>query len=194
MKSYEAYRRNKLESGHLYQDFVVDVLFRTIGLVVVQYASRAYQIAVGESRTGIEIKHDEKFATTGNLWIEIAEKARPREGDYVPAGIERSDNTWLYVIGDYNTIFAIPKAFLRRLAATGRYPIRENGTFTSRGFLLPERDARTYAAFVLTPNAQEQVAKVVGGLEALGRVLHQAVLSNPAQMSLLGIGVDEATA
>lgn len=179
---YEAYRSNKIESGLRYQDFVIDLLFQTIGLVVVQYASRMYQIAIGESRTGVEIKHDEKYASTGNLWIEVAEKARPRGGDYFPSGICRDDNSWFYVIGNYDVVFGFPKQTLLLLRAMEqKYPIRENGTHTSQGFLLRDDVARRLAAFVLTPKAEHKISKAVGDLQELGRQLHRAVLANPAQ-------------
>ena len=184
MNPYDAYRANKIESGLLFQDFVVDVLLQTLGFAVVTYSSRAYQHTVGESRTGVEIKHDERFADTGNLWIEVAEKARPRPGEYVRSGIRRDDNTWLYVIGNYNILFLFPKLFLQALQESGRYPIRENLTRTSKGFLLPEHHARRYAACILEPNAECKVVKLVGNLESLGRALHEAALANPAQGSL----------
>ena len=41
-KAYQQYRKTKIESGLLYQDFVVDVAWQTIGLAIVQYASKAY--------------------------------------------------------------------------------------------------------------------------------------------------------
>jgi len=98
--TYDQYRQAQIADGELYQDFIVDVLFEHLGLAVVQYTSKAYQYAVGESRTGVEIKHDKRYADTGNLYIETAEKAMPRPGPYVPSGIWRTDNAWLYVIGD----------------------------------------------------------------------------------------------
>ena len=150
-QDYRTYRANKIESALLYQDFVIDLLFDTVGLVVVQYASRAYQYAKGESRTGVEIKHDEKYQQTRNLWIEVSEKAHPRLGDYAPSGVYRQDNAWLYVIGDYETVFGFPKRLLQALARSDRYPLLENGTKTSKGFLLPDADAQRYAAFVLRP-------------------------------------------
>jgi hypothetical protein len=183
--SYEAYRNNKIESGLRYQDFAIDLLYQTIGLVVVQYASRMYQISIGESRTGVEIKHDEKYATTGNLWIEVAEKARPRDGDYFPSGICRDDNSWFYVIGNYDIVFGFQKTLLLALRTQAqKYPIRENKTRTSQGFLLRDEVARRCAAFVLTPNAEQKISKAIGDLHELGRQLHQAVLVNPAQRSL----------
>jgi hypothetical protein len=186
---YADYYRVKLESGQLYQDFIVDLLLHTLGLAVVQYASRTYQITVGESRTGVEIKHDEKYAHTGNLWIEVAEKARPRAGAFVPSGIDRGDNSWLYVIGNYDTVFGFPKTYLRALKEAGRYRVRENLTHTSIGYLLPSQDAHKYAAFVLTPNAATTIAKAAD-LAQLGRVLHAAAKAHPAQGSLFGLFED----
>jgi hypothetical protein len=148
---YEKYRQAKTEDGLRYQDFVVDLLCREMGFAVIQYVSRPYQYAVGESRTGVEIKLDEKYVTTRNLWIEVGEKARPRPGDYSPSGIDRPDNTWLYVIGDYSTVYAFPTRLLR--AVRPRYQVIPNNRRTSIGFLLPEAHARKYAAFILSPGA-----------------------------------------
>lgn len=189
--SYQAYRANKIESGLLYQDFVVDCLLQIVGLAVVQYSSRFYQTQVGESRTGVEIKHDELYAKTGNLWIECAEKAVPRAGDYAQSGINRADNSWLYVIGNYDIIFAFQKRLLQAIATSKKYHHLENKTKTSVGFLLPNADARKYAAFILTPNAEEKVAKAIVDLQDLGRTLHAAALSNPAQGTLFDVDAQE---
>jgi len=181
-KHYEEYRANKIESGLLYQDFIVDLMLQVLRFPVTIYSSRLYQTTVGEGPAGVEIKHDEKYATTGNLWIEVAEKARPREGAYVPAGICRDDNSWLYIIGDYDTVFVFTKVLLQAFAA--RYEIRENKTRTSQGYLLPDDIARRSAARVLAPKAQQKILIAVGNLHELGRHLHRAALANPAQRSL----------
>lgn len=172
--SYAEYYKAKLDGAKLYQDFVVDAAWNLLGLAIVQYASEVYQRTVGESRTGVEIKHDEKFGKTRNLWIEVAEKARPRDGPYVASGIYRNDNTWLYCIGDYDTIFFFPKTILRLLHASERWSVLENNTRTSEGFLLREHEAEKYAAAILRPNAADAVGKVVGNIAALGELLHDA--------------------
>jgi len=172
--SYGEYYKAKLDGAKIFQDFVVDAAWNLLGLAIVQYSSEVYQRIVGESRTGVEIKYDQKFGKTRNLWIEVAEKARPREGPYVPSGIYRQDNSWLYSIGDYDTIFFFPKVLLRALHASGRWPVVENNTRTSEGFLLREVEAEKYAAVILRPNASEAVGKVVGDLAALGELLHDA--------------------
>lgn len=184
--SYEDYRRTQIEDGRLYQDFVVDVAWKA-GLVFAQYSSRAYQIAVGESRGGIEIKHDKRFKETGNLCIETAEKARPRPGPYATSGIYRDDH-WLYAIGDYDIIFLFPSKFLRALhTAPGnvdglRY--RRYQTDTSQGFLIPEADARKYAAKILQPNASGTVDQLTNDLEALARELYALANATPSQLTL----------
>jgi hypothetical protein len=173
-REYERYRKNKIESGQLYQDFVVDCCWSLLGLAVVQYTSKLYQHQVGESKTGLEIKNDEQFRTTGNLYIELSEKARPRPGTYAASGINRGDNTWLYAIGDYDTIFIFPKTLLLMLRTTGRYREVENKTKTSNGMLLPVGDATKYAAQILHPNATEKIGKAITDLQSLGRELHEA--------------------
>jgi hypothetical protein len=87
-EDYAAYYRARLEIALIHQDFVVDLAHKA-GLVIQQYASKAYQLGVGETLTGVEIKHDEQFARTGNLWIETAENATQRDGPYAASGIYR---------------------------------------------------------------------------------------------------------
>ena len=177
--SYQEYRAKQIQSGALYQDFITDLFASAVGIPISVYGSKQYQYAVGESRQGVEIKHDKKYALTGNLWIELGEKAAPRPGDYAESGINRSDNTWLYVIGDYDIVFVFPKNVLRLVAT--RYKRRENNTATSVGYLLPDVDARKYAALVLTPNKGKVVEKFNGDLEAACRELHAAVTDKAGQ-------------
>ena len=54
-----------------------------MGLVVLQ--SREDQLK-GETKAGIEIKFDDKCETTGNLYIETAEKTNPNDAEFRPSG------------------------------------------------------------------------------------------------------------
>lgn len=172
----QQYYKNKLESGLLYQDFVIDCCWSLLGLAVVTYSSKTYQQMVGESKTGVEIKHDEKYAKSTNLYMETAEKASIRGGAFVPSGIERADNTWLYVIGDYDTVFIFSKRFLQALKRSGKYGIFTIPMGTSQGFLLPHDDAEKYAAQILYPNAEKKLGKQTRDLHSCGRDLHEAVI------------------
>jgi hypothetical protein len=184
MTAYDEYRKNKIESGLIYQDFIVDLMLQVLRFPVTTYSSRFYQATVGEGPAGVEIKHDEQFARTGNLWIEVAEKASPRPGDYVPSGIWRDDNSWLYIIGNYDLVFVFSKLLLQGFAATGRYPILENRFGTSRGFLLPGYVAHCSAVRVIAPKAEQKIISAVGDLHELGRHLHRVLLANRAQRTL----------
>jgi hypothetical protein len=189
--AYEKYRTTKIESGKLFQDFVVDSCWNLLGLAIVQYSSQVYQQTIGESKTGAEIKHDEQFAKTENLWIEIAEKARPRPGDHVASGIYRNDNTWLYIIGNYDTLYIFQKTLLKLLHQSGKWRILENNTKTSRGFLLSKADAERYAAAILQPRAATRISKVIGDISKLGRELHEMARRDLAQLDLFVLDRDE---
>jgi len=149
--NYDEYRRQMTDEAGKYEDFVYTQLFHQLGVCLVPYKSRFYQINAGENGGGVEIKYDQQWATTGNLWIEIEEKAKPRNGDYVPAGIHKKELPWLYVIGDYSRIYVFATRCLQRLRLTNKYPIKENGTKTSKGFLIDTRTAELTAAAVLFP-------------------------------------------
>lgn len=141
--SQEAYKNGyyaeKLEQGLQFQDVMTRELYLR-GIVVVGYASRAYQIKHGENMLGAEIKRDGNFRETGNLYIEVAEKSHPDRPKYIPSGIHREDNSWLFVIGDEVTAWIFPINYLRKLQS--RY--HEVTLPTSIGFLMPVSEADKY--------------------------------------------------
>ena len=148
MNNYAEYYKDQLTDAQEFQDFVAEKLYQ-IGLPLFNYTSKKYQYEHGENKLGVEIKFDKKFQATGNLWIELAEKSSPAKVSYINSGIQRNDNTWLYLIGNYQTIFIFAKSLLFQLSRMEKYKIIENNHKTSRGFLLPEKDAQKYAAKVL---------------------------------------------
>ena len=148
MNNYKEYYKEKLEEGLEYQDFVSEVLYK-IGIPLFSYNSKKYQIKHGENKLGIEIKFDNKSAETGNIYIEIAEKSNPANANFVLSGIYRNDNTWLYVIGNYKKVFIFSKTILKLLHKGNRY--KNVQTDTSRGFLLPLKDAEKYASKIINP-------------------------------------------
>lgn len=133
------YYGKKLEQGLEFQDIVTRALYQR-GIVVVGYASRHFQIAQGENMLGAEIKRDGRMRETGNIYIEMAEKAHPDNAAYVPSGIHRADNSWLFVIGDDQTIFIFSTKYLRMLQP--KFPTVEKPT--SRGFLMTLAEAKKY--------------------------------------------------
>lgn len=131
----------QLEEAAKYQDFITDELLKR-GIVLNQYASREYQQKVGESASGIEIKYDKRMAETGNVYIEVAEKSNPSLPDYSNSGVYRNDNTWLYLIGNYENALLFSKNQLCQCIESNEAWRSQKGityreTPTSRGYTFP---------------------------------------------------------
>ena len=137
-------RPTLFEEALKFQDFVTDLLLKELGLVVSAYSSRYYQYNFGESRQGIEIKLDMRMSDTGNISIEVAEKSRASIEHWTPSGIMRDDNTWLYIQGNYNTIYIFGKKFLRQLYEARYINSVRDAKSTLRAFLMPRTEADKY--------------------------------------------------
>ena len=135
------YYNTQLQVGLEFQDLLTRELYLR-GIVVVGFSSRKYQNQVGENMLGAEIKRDGNFRKTGNLYIEVAEKAHPKNKTYVPSGVMREDNSWLFVIGDERSAYIFPTKYLRLLSEQKSW--REVRKVTSIGKLMPISDAERY--------------------------------------------------
>lgn len=145
--SYENYYQECYRKASEYQDFVTNQLLKH-GIIITNYTSKKYQYEKGENGQGIEIKYDQKLEETGNLYIEIAEKSNPNKPNYSPSGLYRSDNTWLFLIGNYEKLFFFGKKTLKReLSRANEY--KKIITATSKGFLMPEYRAKMFAERIL---------------------------------------------
>ena len=134
LEGYTDYYREKFEEGMEYQDFAMEVLLEKMGIPISCYSSKKYQHSKGENKQGIEIKNDLKYAETGNLFIETAEKTKAENANFIKSGIYRDDNSWLYLIGDYKTIFIFGIETLKGIHKTKK--CKEVEIPTSQGFLL----------------------------------------------------------
>lgn len=137
------YYQDKLQQGLEFQDIVTQALYQR-GIVVVGYSSRRFQNDKGENMLGAEIKRDGKFRETGNLYIETAEKAHPDRPIYVPSGIHREDNSWLYVIGDEKTVYIFSTKYMRLLEMSKEKNYKRVEKPTSQGWLMPLSEADKY--------------------------------------------------
>ena len=144
----------KLEEGQEFEDFVYNLLYKE-GIPVVGFNSQKYQFAKGENMAGIEIKHDKIYEKTGNIYIETAEKRYPDNPEYEPSGINRGDNSWLYLIGDYNIIYIFPVKYLKMWQNTDRFVRKE--IETSQGYLIPKNVAEKGAIKILKPNHTNRI-------------------------------------
>jgi len=139
------------EKGTAFETFVVAQLAR-FGYEVGLYETTHEQFTIGESRMGLEIKFDDQFAQTGNVYFEMAEKTRAQNRAFVPAGICRADNSLLYGIGNRAEFFVFGKRTLQRVHEAfdrGLVPALKDyakrSTPTSQGFTLRRWLATAYA-------------------------------------------------
>ena len=142
------YYDNQREKGEEYQDYVCDQLRKgDHGIYIQCFSSKRYQWERGESAQGVEIKYDERSEKSPNLFIEYDEKTNADNDEFVPSGIMRDDNTWLYLIGNYNEAFLFSKKQLRNvfhnIGAYEKHGIRTamSSTKTSHGMLVPKQYA-----------------------------------------------------
>ena len=131
-----------LQVGAEFLDFVLETLQKR-GMYLQPFTSKKYQYRRGESFQGWEVKLDEPFMRTGRLSIEIAEKTKATNSLWVPSGIYRSDNTWLYIQGNYDCFYIFIKKHLVKLHKLNKYEEAEaHGTV--KKFYLPISDADRY--------------------------------------------------
>jgi len=136
------YYKEMMQKGFEFQDFIADKLIESIGISLTSYSSKLYQEKKGENRQGFELKFDDRYKTTGNIYIETAEKSNENNPNFVLSGIYRSDNTWLYLIGNYEELFIFSKKHLILIHKSNKYKNVE--TKTSQGFLIPKDVCEKY--------------------------------------------------
>jgi hypothetical protein len=139
------YYTDKLAEGQKFEEYIKKVFFERF-TIYLDFTGKENQIKIGETLQGIEVKFDNKYKETGNVYIEVAEKTNPDNPEYVKSGIYREDNTWLYVIGDYQTLYMFSKKHLKLLKDKCQSVI----TPTSMGFLVPEELAKKECIIDLT--------------------------------------------
>lgn len=147
-------------SGKRYEKHIKGILIKEVKISLDIFESPQDQIHKGESEQGFEIKLDRRISDTKNLSIEIAEKSRADNWNYIPSGIFREDNTWFYVQGNYDIVLIFSKKRLQQLSHD--YPV---DTFpTIQRFLIPLETAKQEAIKIipLTDKGKELLSNAKG--------------------------------
>lgn len=144
---------DSFEVGNEFQDFVCIELAKQ-SIILQNINSKKFQFNVGENLQGFEIKYDSRCTgdmgtnPTGRLSIEIAEKTNGTNINYVPSGIYRNDNSWLYIQGNYMNFWIFSKKILQGLHRSGRYETHRLATIEK--YYLPIEDADKYCSLKVT--------------------------------------------
>jgi len=143
------YYEKSYASGKEFEKFATFLLLAVYYLPINVFKDAKSQMEIGESKQGFEFKRDLQFYKTGNIFIKTKTRSNPGE-PYRNSGIYKGDNSWVYVIGDFKTIFAFGINFLKLLHKTKRYrEIIGGRRNTVCGFLIPEKDAIKYCEIYL---------------------------------------------
>jgi hypothetical protein len=140
---------DSLEIGNEFQDFVCIKLAKE-SIILQNINSKKFQYETGENLQGFEIKYDARCTgdkgtiPTNQLSIEISEKTKDSNLNYIASGIYRNDNSWLYIQGNYMMFWIFSKRILKLLHKSGRY--KEHELPTVKKFYLPITDADKYCA------------------------------------------------
>ena len=144
---------DSFEIGNTFQDFVCIELAKQ-HIILQNINSKKFQFEIGENLQGFEIKYDARCTgdrgtiATNRLSIEIAEKTNKDNLNWIPSGIYRNDNSWLYIQGNCMMFWIFSKKILNFLHEAGRYS--EGADPTIKKFYLPILDADKYCAKKVT--------------------------------------------
>jgi hypothetical protein len=147
----DADRPTVFDEALKFQDFIVDLMIKEVGIAMSNYCSKYYQHNIGENRQGIEIKYDRRILETGNVSIEVAEKSRADIANWTNSGILREDNSWLYIQGNYDIVLIFGKEILKRLYYARYIEKVWEPKKTIKTFLMKLDDAKKYALKVIYP-------------------------------------------
>jgi len=125
--------------GGDYQDFVADILYKRYGWRIDYFTRMQEQYEYGESRQGVEVKHD-PHTKYRHLSIETEEKSRLAVPIWTPSGIFRDDNTIWYIQGDENSFYIFLKRDLQEWYNLKSPRVTEMNK-TMRRFFLEYQDA-----------------------------------------------------
>lgn len=108
----DAYTIAQLERGAIMERYI-DYEFKRNGIDIGFYNS-PYDQFHGESRLGIEVKHDMKSQITGNYYIECYECHNFGKRRFVPSGILKTSNTMFWLIGTLDEYYIVYENDLRQ--------------------------------------------------------------------------------
>ena len=143
---------NSFQIGREYEEFIYQYFWESRGFDICPIRERQGQYTIGENRLGMEIKHDRGLSNSEGIFIETAEKSDAANIHYVPSGIYRGDNTWLYAVGDYDIMYVFFVEHLRKIdqiKPSPEYIYRPTAGDTFEGFCLRKYKAETLAGLII---------------------------------------------
>lgn len=148
---------NKQLTANKFEEQVYDYFNDELNIPLSHFVTKGAQAKRGENRQGVEIKNDQRYKETGNLYISTR---RSYEYKNHPSGIYRDTETkqLFYVIGDEHKFWVLATRHLTKYHKT-KNPKEVQGFKTQTGgteygFLLPTSIADAMAVEVFSNQTQ----------------------------------------
>ena len=139
----------KLQKGCRFEEYVSSE-FRKHGVELgMQYNEYQWH---GENLFGLEIKNDEVFKSTGNLYIEYYER-HDISKSWNKTGILKEDNTKVFLIGTYDNYFIILKEVLIDIYNR----LKQNDPEISRYCRFAETNDKTAKGFLIKKSFMKKI-------------------------------------
>lgn len=129
-------KEQKFKNGITFESHITDWFQKEKGIVLSTYHADKEQ-RKGENRQGIEIKNDQCFKDTGNLFISVKRQYGSLDLKW---GVFKEDNSWLYVIGDKTKHWIFLRKTLQRYYTLKKPELKQTNIEkggVEYGFLLP---------------------------------------------------------
>lgn len=142
---------DSLNIGNEFQDFVCTILAKELNWYIQNFNSKRYQYKHGENLQRVEIKYDARCTgdrntlPTNRLSIEIAEKKRVTDLEYIDSGIYSVTDSLFYVQGNYMMFWVFPTKYLRLIHKNKK--LKEHQEPTVRAFYIPIIDADNWCIY-----------------------------------------------
>lgn len=139
MNQVKLTKEQKLKKGITFESYISDWFQKEKGISLSTYHAENEQ-RKGENRQGIEIKNDQCFNNTGNLFISVKRIYGTLDLNW---GVFKEDNTWLYVIGDESKHWVFLRKTLQRYYKVKKPELKQASIKggLELGFLLTLEDA-----------------------------------------------------
>lgn len=105
----DAKHSDSLKIGESYQEYIARVIKEQFNFTINYYKTKIEQYTIGESKEMFEVKLDSQIDKYNRLSIEVAEKTKASNANWIPSGIMRKDNTKWYVQGDFRKFWIFSK-------------------------------------------------------------------------------------
>ncbi len=146
----DAIRPTTFQEGQEFEDFVCLQLAEKKKLYIQNLKAKRFQLQLGENLQGVEIKLDNLCTRTGRLSIEVAEKSKATNPNWIPSGIYRNDNSWLYIQGNREKFWCFTVKQLKRYEVVNK-PRREQARGTVLKFYISIKAADDLAEWSIVP-------------------------------------------